>query len=407
MGVVALGGEPGALSHAEPVLLVGDDQAQVGKYRLVRHQGMGADDKIQLSPGDLFPDQGLVFRGQGAGQQPHPDAQGLQKLRHGGMVLLCQDFRGGHHGRLAAVGDGAVGSRRGHHGLAAAHVALNKAVHGSAPAEIPQNIVDALRLRACEPEGQGAIEGCQVSVFIGRAFFVRPGRPHQAQSRGKDEKFLKNQPPFCRLGFRHVPGLVDRPVGLLRREDIIARPDFGGNDLRGGIADGQGLAHQLQQGAVVQPRSQGVDGQHPPGGDRLGIQGLEGGIGHIIADEIPADRAVEDILLAVVEILGDKAAVEKGQVQPGGVIRHLHLGDVQSLADVGGAGGVHHRGPEAGGHIHLQFIDGDELRAILVAPGEMADQILQGENIQIFQLLRPGGAHAAKHGDGICESGHR
>ena len=85
---------------------------------------------------------------------------------------------------------------------------------------------------------------------------------------------------------------------------------------------------------------------------------------------------------------------------PAHLRRHLDAGlsvpaaRAKALADMGGPGGVHDHRFKACGHIHLELVDGDELRAVLIAPWEMADQILQGEDIQVFKLLRPGRADA-------------
>ena len=76
------------------------------------------------------------------------------------------------------------------------------------------------------------------------------------------------------------------------------------------------------------------------------------------------------------------------------MIRHLHLGNIQALTDMGGSGGVHNHGLEAGGHIHFQLLDGHQFGAILIAPGEMADQIPEGKDIQLGELLGLGRAYA-------------
>jgi len=54
---------------------------------------------------------------------------------------------------------------------------------------------------------------------------------------------------------------------------------------------------------------------------------------------------------------------------------------------VAGAGGVHHHGAEAGGDVRLQLFDGNQLRPVLVPSGKVADEIPEGENIQLGKLL--------------------
>ena len=106
------------------------------------------------------------------------------------------------------------------------------------------------------------------------------------------------------------------------------------------------------------------------------------------------------------QLLGGKAAVEKCHVQPPGGIRHLHLGQVQSLADMAGAGSVHHHGAKTGGDIRLQLFDGNQLCPVLVPSGEMADEIPEGENIQLGKLLCPHLPHALEHRDGVRQFCH-
>ncbi len=292
------------------------------------------------------------------------------------------------------ISGGAVHRRRGHHGLAAAHIPLDQAVHGGPGRKVPEDVLHRPALGPGEGEGQGGIEGLHIQIEIGLGPLLRPGRPHQREARREYEKLLKDQPFLGLFRLLHGARLVDDPVGLLRREDFIFLPDLPGQNLRRRIAHRKRLPDQLQQHLVGQPRRQRIDGQHLPGGHPGGLHRLKDGVCHIVADKIPGDRAVENILPAVLQQVRDIAVVEEGQAEPAGGVRHLDLGNVQSLADVGETGGVHDHGPEAGGHVRLQLFNGDQLRPVLVAPGEVADQIPQRAYAEIFQLLGPGGADA-------------
>ena len=75
------------------------------------------------------------------------------------------------------------------------------------------------------------------------------------------------------------------------------------------------------------------------------------------------------------------------------MIRQLYPGQIQALADVGHPGGVHHHGPEAGRHIRLQLLNGNQPGAVFVAPGKMADEIPEGEDIQGRELFGLGRAY--------------
>ena len=51
-----LGGERGALSHAETMLFIGDHKTQMGKFHALRNERMGSDGKVNLSCGQLGSD---------------------------------------------------------------------------------------------------------------------------------------------------------------------------------------------------------------------------------------------------------------------------------------------------------------------------------------------------------------
>ena len=175
---------------------------------------------------------------------------------------------------------------------------------------------------------------------------------------------------------------MDGPVGFLRRENIIPLPDGPGQNFRRGVADGKGLLHRPENGGVVEPRGEGIDGKHPAGGNRLGVGGLEYRIRHAVGGIVPGKGAIENVFSAVFQIVLGVPGIKEGQIQPPGGVRRLDPGQIQTLTDVGGAGGVHDHGPEAGGLVRLQLADGDALRPILVASGEMANEVLQREDIQ-------------------------
>ena len=115
---------------------------------------------------------------------------------------------------------------------------------------------------------------------------------------------------------------MDGIVGPFCRQDPIFPANFLRDDLPGRIADLQCLPHGFQHRSIGKSGGQGVNGQDAAGGDRGRIQRLEDRGGHIIADEIAGYGAVENVLLAVLELLGGEFLVEEGQRQPAGVVGH-------------------------------------------------------------------------------------
>ncbi len=69
-----LGGQRGALLDAEPVLLVDDDEAEVGELHAVLEQGVGADDDARRSRRDVEQRLPAGGRAQRAGEQRDPGA---------------------------------------------------------------------------------------------------------------------------------------------------------------------------------------------------------------------------------------------------------------------------------------------------------------------------------------------
>ena len=121
--------EPFFHLDAEPLLLVDDQQAQVGELHVVLGQPMGADDDVDGADGEGREDAFLLGRraesrqgGDGERKRGHAVAKRAQ-------VLLGQD-RGRHqHRHLVAAIDRFEGRPHGHFGLAEADVAAEQAVH--------------------------------------------------------------------------------------------------------------------------------------------------------------------------------------------------------------------------------------------------------------------------------------
>ena len=398
MRVFPFGGQLAALSHAEAVLFVRNDQSQILKLGGVRQQGMGAHRHLDLPGSDPLPDDAFLLGRHGPRQQGHGDPQGFKQFIEGIKMLLRQNFRGRHQGALFSVPGGAVRRGSRHHGLAAAHVALNQPVHRRALSEIRQDLLHRPLLGAGEGKGQRGIERLHIEAFIRRRLFLRPCRPHKGQSRGENKEFFKDQPFFRHLGLCHIRRLVDGVIGPLGRQDAVLLPDLRRQNLRRRVADGQSLPHGFQHGRIAQPRRQGINGQHPPGGHALGVRRFKYRIGHVIPDKVSADRAVKYVFPAVLQLFRRKPVIKEGNIQPPGMVGDLHSGNIQPLADVGGFGGIHDHGLKAGGGIHLQLFDGHQFGAVFVSPGEMADQVPEGKDVQVGELLGLGRANAFQYG---------
>ena len=316
MNILALAAQGRPLAHAEAVLLVGNDQPQIGKPGGIRQQGVGANDQARFPLGNALPAEGFFLGGQGTGQQLYPDAQRRKQLPQRGKVLLRQNFRRGHQGTLAAVANGQECRCCGHHGLAAAHVSLDQPVHGNAQGHIPADVLNGPLLGTGQGKGQGGEKGRQVRIGIGRRPAGLPGPAQLGQPGGEHEKFLEDHPPLGHGRFLHGFRGVDGGIGPFGGKNVLCLQDLRGQDLLRRVADGQGLGHGLDQGRIGQSRRQGVQGQNAPGQHRGRLRGLEHRRSHAVAGIIPGNAAEKDVLFSHGQLIGGEFLVEEGQAQP-------------------------------------------------------------------------------------------
>ena len=150
--LLVFGPEPGALLHAEAVLLVDHHEPQVGELHPVFDQGVRADQDVHLARGDPFERQPALpgLRGAGEDGDLHPHA--VEHTRDGGEMLAGEDLGGRHHAGLVAVVHGQQHRHQRHEGLAAADVALQQAVHLVARDGVLPDLPDDPFLRSGERE---------------------------------------------------------------------------------------------------------------------------------------------------------------------------------------------------------------------------------------------------------------
>jgi hypothetical protein len=123
--------EPLLVAHAEAVLLVHHQQAQIVEPHVRRQQPVGPDHDVHRPLRQRAEHGGLLGRGPEAREDLHPDREVRQPLAEGAAVLLGQDRRGHEHRRLLSRLHRLEGRAHGHLGLAVAHVADHQSVHGA------------------------------------------------------------------------------------------------------------------------------------------------------------------------------------------------------------------------------------------------------------------------------------
>ena len=140
------------------MLFVDDRQPQPGKAHLLLNHGVRADHQRGLAGLDQGQHLAARLLLLAAGQPGHALAarrkQRLQPFDELGEVLLGQDLGRRHQRALPAGVDGGAGRQRRDHRLAAAHVALQQAVHGLRGAQVARNFFAHAALRAGQRKRQ-------------------------------------------------------------------------------------------------------------------------------------------------------------------------------------------------------------------------------------------------------------
>ncbi len=100
----------------------------------------------------------FLAAGERSGEQQRDVAQLGEELLEVEVMLRGQDFGGRQHRHLIAVFDGDDGGFGGHDGLAAAHIALQQAVHGARRLHVVGDFAEDALLRAGGLEGQHGLD---------------------------------------------------------------------------------------------------------------------------------------------------------------------------------------------------------------------------------------------------------
>ena len=155
------------VAHAEALLLVDDEQAEVLELESSARGGVGADEDVDLAGGGLLQDRASLLRGAEAGDHLDVDGKLREAAREALVVLEGEDGGGGEDGDLLAVLHGLECGAHGDLGLAVAHVAAEQAVHGLRRFHVALDVGDGGDLVVGLVEVEGVLE-LALHVAVGR-----------------------------------------------------------------------------------------------------------------------------------------------------------------------------------------------------------------------------------------------
>ncbi len=395
MGRIALCSQGGPLPNAKPMLLVNDHQPEIIKIHGAGKQRMGAHDDFRRTHCNIVQDSPALGSGSGAGEQHAGNAQRRENVREVLIVLVRQKLCGGHEHRLIAIFHCLKHSAQGHHGFAGANVTLHQPVHGAAGEQIIGNLLEAAALGVGQVKREAVIKilGNRLCTWI-VAFLPPPGL-HESQTQRIQEEFLENQPPPCLGQGLRGGGMMYLHQRLIQGNQLLLRQNFGGKLVgKFPLAPLHGRGNQALEHPGGQALGEGIDGNDAPGGGRGRFYLFYHGIGQFILPIIPGKAAVEIVFRALTEILTHPGLIEPGDAELGGIIGDGAAGIGEPLAHIAGAGGGEHHGPEAGRLLGCQLGQSDQLCPVLIVPGIVVNEVLQGDNAQLFQLCGPGSTNA-------------
>ncbi len=221
---------------------------------------MRADNKLRRARRRRFKRRALLLRFQAAGEPRDRHAQRLEPPAQLAGVLLSENFGWRHQRGLITGIDGLRRSERGHDGLAAAHVALQQALHRMRQHEFARNLGAHPFLRAGQLERQRPQEARDQ-----RFGHVRQTRHHRGGTgaallvRAFERQLLREQ--FLELDARpRRMRTVDQRVFIGIGVRVMQRfygVEQGGHVQRLKMRAGDFLRQQFRQ---MNPRQRAVDG---------------------------------------------------------------------------------------------------------------------------------------------------
>jgi hypothetical protein len=281
------------VAHAEAVLLVDDREPELRNPHLLFEQGMGAGDQQRLAGLEPRGDAAPLRRRGGAGQHldRRPDRCGEALERAG--VLARQDLGRRHEGGLEAALDRVQRAQEPDHGLPAADVAHQHAVHRGLAAHVGDDLAECGFLIRGQRPGQRPDRPRRQPALPCRdqpASRLAQGAAPQCQHGLQQEQLLEGEAATGALARRVVVGEVDLAQRLGERRQAGVRHHLAGervaDAIRGGV---ERQAHGEPHRARGEPARQRVHRHQAAGVEQrldLALQHLEQRVQHATLERI-------------------------------------------------------------------------------------------------------------------------
>ncbi len=138
--------DPLLVRHAEPLLLVDHEEAEVLEPHVGRERAVGADDDIDAALGDLLDGRDLLALGLEPAELPEVHGEAGEPLAHRAEVLLDEHGGGREHARLLSALHGTEHGAHRDLGLAVPDVTADQAIHRARRLHIGEHGIDRGRL---------------------------------------------------------------------------------------------------------------------------------------------------------------------------------------------------------------------------------------------------------------------
>jgi hypothetical protein len=379
------------------VLLVDNDEAEAVELDLFFDQRMGADDQLRLAAIDEAAVGALAIVVERAGEKHDTIAarRALEQFAGGEIMLRCENFSGRHECGLVAIFDGDQHGLERHDGFAGADIALQEAAHGVRLAHVGNDFAEGAFLCGCGVERQHLADGLAhlVGGGEGDAGALAHAAALEFETKLEEEQLLEDEAAMSRraecLQLCHR-GAFRRKVDLAQGSFAVGQVEARKHRCRKALRDN--AAHRLEQveddpslpAGGHAASAQGLVDRRDPTHLEQSCLGIVAGVGQqfpLRLDHLEIAGGARGLDFAVDGdgLAGVKFAVEVGSVKPEALERLAALAYGQ-LED-GHAAGTQQRGTadlcnDAGGFTGLELVQAARILTILIAKGQMVEQVL-------------------------------